>query len=74
MKSKIEVRKFAIESATVLLGAGSPIDNVVNKAKEIEGYILDGIMLPDVYDEVDSMFGGAMGLVSSLNSDNKAKK
>ena len=48
--------------------------DVVNKAKEIEGYILDGIMLPDVYDEVDSMFGGAMGLVSSLNSDNKAKK
>lgn len=74
MKSKIEVRKFAIERATILLGIGSPGKDVVSKAKEIEEYMLDGINLPDVYDEVGSMFGGAMGLVSSLNSDNKAKK
>ena len=36
MKSKIEVRKFAIEIATQILGKGTADKDVVGKAKEIE--------------------------------------
>jgi hypothetical protein len=46
----------------------------VSKAKEIESYILDGIELPDVYDDVSSVFGSAMGLVGAINAEPKTKK
>lgn len=74
MKSKIEVRKFAIERATLLMGVGSSSKDVVSKAKEIESYILDGIELPDVHDDVSSVFGSAMGLVGAINAESKTKK
>lgn len=75
MKSKIDVRVFAIEQAMRLYNAGSPAKDVVAKAQEIELYILGNIELPDTYDDITNMLGGAIGLVGALNSDdNKVKK
>lgn len=75
MKSKIDIRVFAIEQAMHLYSAGSPAKDVVAKAKEIELYILGNIELPDTYDDITNMLGGAIGLVGALNSDdNKVKK
>lgn len=48
MKSKIEVRVFAVEQAVKVMGAGTPQKDVVAKAQEIENYIVQGIELPDV--------------------------
>lgn len=48
MKSKIEVRVFAVEQAVKIMGAGTPQKDVVVKAQEIEEYITQGIVLPDV--------------------------
>lgn len=48
MKSKIEVRVFAVEQAVKIMGAGTPQKDVVAKAQEIEEYITQGIVLPDV--------------------------
>lgn len=48
MKSKIEVRVFAVEQAVKIMGAGTPQKDVVSKAQEIENYIVQGIELPDV--------------------------
>ena len=48
MKSKIEVRVFAVEQAVKIMGTGTPQKDVVSKAQEIEKYIVQGIELPDV--------------------------
>lgn len=47
MKSKIEVRVFAVEQAVKIMGAGTPQKDVVAKAQEIEKYIVQDIALPD---------------------------
>ena len=38
--TKAEIRKFAIEQAVKLLGAGAATKDVVSKAQEIESYIV----------------------------------
>ena len=48
MKTKVDIRVFAIQQAVVILGAGAPSKDVVSKALEIEKYITEGIELPDV--------------------------
>ena len=48
MKSKVEIRVFAIEQAVKIMGVGTPDKQVVEKAKEIESYIIGGAELPDV--------------------------
>lgn len=48
MKSKIEVRVFAVEQAVKIMGAGTPQKDVVAKAQEIEKYIVQDIVLPNV--------------------------
>ena len=39
-KSKIEVREYAMNKAIELMGTGTPTKQVVDKAKEIETYII----------------------------------
>lgn len=51
MKSKIEVRKFAVEKATQIMGAGTADKDVISKAKEIEAYIIGEAQLPEVFNE-----------------------
>lgn len=48
MKSKIEVREFAISKAVDILGHGTPDKDVVSKAREIEAYIIGDAKLPEV--------------------------
>lgn len=55
MKSKIEVRVFAVEQAVKIMGVGVPQKDVVAKAQEIEKYILGDAVLPEVADEASPM-------------------
>lgn len=48
MKSKIEVREFAVKTAADIMGKGTPVDSLITKAKEIESYIIGGAIPPEV--------------------------
>lgn len=66
MKSKIEIRKFAVEKAVAILGAGAPAKDVVSKAQEIEAYVLGNAVLPEVSDEIGSVANAMMPVLSAL--------
>lgn len=55
MKSKIEIRQFAIEKAVSIMGVGTSDKDVITKAKEIESYIIGDAELPEVYDETNTV-------------------
>lgn len=50
MKSKLEIRVFAIEQAVKVQGISAPVKDVVEKAKEIEHYIIGNADLPESHD------------------------
>lgn len=52
MKSKIEVREFAINKAVEIMGAGALIKDVVAKAQEIEKYVVGEAELPELSNDV----------------------
>lgn len=66
MKSKIEVRKFAVEKAVMILGAGTADKDVVAKAKEIELYVIGEAVLPEIYDESSALMGIMDGALDAL--------
>jgi hypothetical protein len=51
MKSKIDVRVFAVEQAVKIMGVGTPQKDVVAKAQEIEKYIIGAAELPEIAPE-----------------------
>lgn len=55
MKSKVEIRKFAVQTAADLLGTGSATKDVVAKAKEIEDYIVGQAEIPEIYNETSEL-------------------
>ena len=55
MKSKIDVRVFALEQAVKIMGVGTPQKDVVVKAQEIEKYIIGEAVLPELTDEASPM-------------------
>lgn len=55
MKSKIEARVFAINKAVEIMGSGAVIKDVVNKAQEIETYVIGEADLPEVSTETSPM-------------------
>jgi hypothetical protein len=55
MKSKIEIRKFAVQTAADLLGTGSATKDVVTKAKEIEDYIVGQAEIPETFNEASEL-------------------
>lgn len=57
MKSKIEVRKFAVEKAAQIMGPGTADKDVISKAKEIETYIIGKAALPEVFSEEKELMG-----------------
>ena len=67
MKSKIEVRVFAVEQAVKIMGVGVPQKDVVAKAQEIEKYILGDAVLPEVADEA-SPIDLINGIAAAVNS------
>lgn len=50
-KSKIEVREYAMNKAIELMGTGTPTKQVVEKAQEIEAYVIGEADLPETVDE-----------------------
>lgn len=67
MKSKIEIRQFAVEKAINIMGVGTPDKDVISKAKEIETYIIGDTILPDVYDEstaITNVLGNILGEIT----------
>lgn len=64
-KSKIEVREFAVKQAVVILGTGTSQKDVVNKAKEIEAYIIGKAELPEISNE-EEMIAGITGRIAGL--------
>lgn len=70
MKSRIEVRVFAVEQAVKIMGAGIPQKDVVAKAQEIEKYIIGDAVLPDVIDESSPMevLNGIMSAIGGAAS------
>lgn len=50
MKSKLELRQFAVTSALNLDDVTS--ETIISTAKAIEDYVLGGAELPETYDEV----------------------
>lgn len=70
MKSRIEVRVFAVEQAVKIMGAGTPQKDVVAKAQEIEKYIIGDAVLPEVVDESSPMevLNGIMSAIGGAAS------
>jgi hypothetical protein len=70
MKSRIEVRVFAVEQAVKIMGAGTPQKDVVAKAQEIEKYIIGDAVLPEVVDESSpmEMLNGIMSAIGGAAS------
>ena len=66
-KSKIEVREYAMNKAIELMGTGTPTKQVVDKAKEIETYIIGEAELPETIDEneIISTAIETLGIVAS---------
>ena len=50
-KSRIEVREYAMNKAVELMGTGTPSKHIVEKAKEIENYVVGSAELPETIDE-----------------------
>lgn len=68
MKSKIEVREFAVKIAADIMGKGTPVDSLIAKAKEIEKYIIGEAMLPEVAaDTTESLVDGLKSIIGGVN-------
>lgn len=66
MKSKLEIRVFAIEQAVKVMGVGIPVKDVVEKAKEIEAYVVGEINLPESYDSEGALMGQILQGVQAI--------
>lgn len=55
MRSRVEIRKFAVQTAADLLGTGSATKDVVIKAKEIEDYIVGQAEIPETFNEASEL-------------------
>lgn len=55
MKSRIEARIFAVNKAVEVMGSGAIMKDVVNKAREIEKYVVGEADLPEVSAETSPM-------------------
>ena len=64
-KSKIEVRRFAIEQAVIIMGTGTPQKDIISKAREIETYVIGEAELPEISNE-EEMVMGLAGNIASL--------
>lgn len=68
MKSKIEVREFAVKIAADIMGKGTPVDSLIAKAQEIEKYIIGEAMLPEIAaDTTESLVDGLKSIIGGVN-------
>ena len=66
MKSRLEIRVFAVEQAVRVLGTSSPIKDVVEKAKTIEAYVVGEANLPESYDNEGVLMGQILQGVQAI--------
>jgi hypothetical protein len=71
MKSKIEVRKFAIEKAIEIMGVGTPDKDVISKAQQIETYIIGQAQLPETDDSEQALMNGVYEIIDSVKANLK---
>jgi hypothetical protein len=77
MKSKIDVRVFAVNKAVEVMGTGALIKDVVAKAQEIEAYVIGEAVLPETFEEASPMEllnGIASAVSASAATETKNKK
>lgn len=77
MKSKIEIRVFAVEQAVTILGTGTPVKDVVEKAKEIESYVVGDAEIPEVENEkelIDNIMNTVVEKFGALGALNDFEK
>ena len=68
MKSKIEVREFAVKIAADIMGKGTPVDSLIAKAQEIEKYVIGAAILPEVgIDTTESLVDGLKSIIGGVN-------
>jgi hypothetical protein len=68
MKSKIEVREYAVNKAAEIMGKGTPTDSLITKAKEIEKYVIGEAILPEVgTDTTESLVDGLKSIIGGVN-------
>lgn len=66
MKSRLDIRVFAVEQAVRVMGYNTPIKDVVEKAKEIETYIVGEATLPESYDSEGALMGQILQGVQAI--------
>ena len=66
MKSRLDIRVFAVEQAVRVMGYNTPIKGVVEKAKEIEAYVVGEINLPESYDSEGALMGQILQGVQAI--------
>lgn len=66
MKSRLDIRVFAVEQAVRVMGYNTPIKDVVEKAKEIEAYVVGEINLPESYDSEGALMGQILQGVQAI--------
>lgn len=71
MKSKIEVRKFAIEKAIEIMGVGTPDKDVISKAQQIETYIIGQAQLPETDNSEQALMNGVYEIIDSVKANLK---
>lgn len=57
MKSKLDIRVFAVEQAVKVMGSNTPMKDVVEKARAIETYVIGEANLPESYDNESALMG-----------------
>ena len=68
MKSKIEVREYAVNKAAEIMGKGTPTDSLIAKAQEIAKYIIGGATLPEIAaDTTESLVDGLKSIIGGVN-------
>lgn len=68
MKSKIEVREYAVNKAAEIMGKGTPTDSLIAKAQEIEKYIIGEAILPEIAaDTTESLVDGLKSIIGGVN-------
>ena len=68
MKSKIEVREYAVNKAAEIMGKGTPTDSLIAKAHEIEKYIIGEAMLPEIAADItESLVDGLKSIIGGVN-------
>lgn len=72
MKSKIDVRVFAVNKAVEVMGTGALIKDVVAKAQEIENYVIGEAELPETVQELSPMelLNGIASAVTASATEN----